>query len=111
MSNPGTDALSEATAIAKSAAGKEINWDREPLTDYEGRLRAFWIKMRLKDIAGCVWIRCTVRAGRLRGELVPSDLLAADVRAKQRIRELIAILDREQLREVRAEFGATGDAA
>lgn len=93
------DPFAQATAIARSAAGEEIDWSREPLTEYERRLRAKFIERDLSRTLLCGWaIEAEVRALRRTRKPVASDLAAglkriAPTIAQRKLRDLRDAVD------------------
>jgi len=83
---PRLDALSEATAIARSSAGVDgFVWTREPLTERERLVRERWIEEHLKTTLGCILISGTARGIQLGRTAMASDLAAALKKAEERM--------------------------
>jgi hypothetical protein len=100
---PKIDALSQATAIARSSAGEDgFAWTREPLTERERSVRAHWIAKHLEDRLGCAIISGTALSIRLSRLAIPSDLAAAEETAKQ-------LMDSHRIAEERSEFQRISD--
>ena len=96
--------LSDAVAIARSAAGVDVDWTREPLTERERAVRQRWLDRQLEDVHG--------RGGR---RLIAADAAAhADILSGQATRcasdfqaaydEATRIWDEARTQECRAEF-------
>jgi len=100
------NAFNEAAAIARSAAGEELDWSREPLTERERQLRALWIKKHLEHrwSLGASMIDSKISFLRLRGKPIPSDLAAAAPLAAQREKELRAAEQRADLQDLADEL-------
>jgi len=75
------DAVAQATAIARSASGTEVDWSREPLNERERKIRARWLEENLKTSIGCSIITLTEITHWCRGHAA-CDLTAAAKRAK-----------------------------
>jgi len=103
-------ALTDAIAIARSAAGEELDWSREPLTDMERRMRACWIDNNLKTHVGPYSIRSLVAKTRCLGQEIAADLLAAHDEATRMVNDDKEQQRRDELRILRDQLQREGDA-
>ncbi len=102
VGRPRTDAVSQATAIVKSASCDTIDWSAEPHTDYERRVRAAYLR---KYLDGFMPSSLATEASilRLSGKRVASDLAAAAEEGMRRSEILQAEHERKKIRKAREE--------
>jgi len=93
-----TDPVGQAAAIVRDAT--EVDWSRDPRSEYESAIRRAFIAARLANDVPFGWIDLMTMAMERRPH-VADDLAAAASEAQDRLRERVDESERQALRDAR----------